>query len=159
MRFVRTGADYAARFTIFLLVVLGTSGCNWRRSSEQVRSGNAISIPCEDKQTIDVNLTNGATPDAVYVCEDQTVIWQDNGHKFEVQFKDDSPFKGDAKKFDNKSPTSKGGKNHAHITVFKYTITVYDDKGNPHPFDPHVIGGGGYPFQLIVESTVNTKRD
>ena len=144
MKFIRTGTDYATRFTMFLLVALGTSGCKFFRPPEQVRSGNAI-IPCIDKQTIDVNLTTGATPDAVYVCEDQTVVWQANGHNFEVEFKDGSPFKDEGKKFNNGTNTSKGGKNHAHITVFKYTITVWDDNGPHNQFDPHVIGGGGYP--------------
>lgn len=142
MQFFPTAAGYTTRIALVLLVALGAGGCKWMRPPEQVRSGTTI--PCTDKQTIDVNLTNGAQPLAVYVCEDQTVIWQSNGHKFEVVFKDDSPFKGEGKNFDDGNFTSKGGKNHAHLTVFKYTITVYDDQGKHHEFDPHVIGGGGY---------------
>jgi hypothetical protein len=127
---------------LVLLMALAISGCHCR-GLFKAGAAPAITIPCPDKQTIDVNLTNGAQPSAIYVCEDKSIFWQANGHPFTVEFLEDSPFKGDAKIFSNESPASKGAKNHSQITVTKYKITVYDEQQKPHVFDPHVVGGGG----------------
>jgi len=119
-----------ARLAVVLLLILTASGCGKERANPAVPK-------CGDK-TVDVNTKNGAEPEAVYVCGDDTVTWNPNGLTFLVEFKKDSPFKDDDKKFDNGKAKSRGTKHHDKLKVYEYRITV-----NGVPFDPQVIGGGG----------------
>jgi hypothetical protein len=125
------GAGCGKRYALILLLALGVSGCKQEKLPKKVES-----FPCDD-QKVNVNLDDGAEPRAVYICEDNSVTWNANGLKFLVEFKGDSPFKGEEKKFDNKSPRSAGGKRVHGLTVYEYRITV-----DGHVFDPQVIGGG-----------------
>jgi plastocyanin len=123
---------------LILLLVSGVSGCKEHRYGRNTRI-----FTCGN-QTIDVNPDDGAKPQAVYVCEGDTVTWNPNGHKFLVEFKKDSPFEDRRKKFDNEHPKSDKTKPHKQLTVYEYRITVGVGTEAPHVFDdPQVIGGGG----------------
>jgi hypothetical protein len=122
----------ASRFALALLLILGASGC-----AKQPRVAKKTKpIPCDT--TVNVDATVGAQPTAVYLCEDDTLTWNANGHQFVVEFKKDSPFEPPTdKKFDNGHPSGKAKHYYSQLTVYEYRITV-----DGHPFDPEVIGGG-----------------
>src|SRR5712691_2657125 len=120
-------------FILVLVLIAVAGGCEQMKTRKKT-----VTFACGD-QTVKVNPTNGAQPQAVYVCEDDTVTWEADGHTFVVEFKDDSPFEDGGKKFDNAHPNSGKSKHHTQLTVYEYRITV-DTK---HVFDPQVIGGGG----------------
>lgn len=128
---VRCGA--ASRFALVLLLMFGASGCKEMKIGKKT-----VAFACGD-QTVDVNTTDGAKPQAVYVCEGDAVTWNSNGHTFFVEFKKDSPFADDGKKFDNGHAKSAKTKHHVQLTVYEYRITV----DTTNVFDPQVIGGGG----------------
>jgi hypothetical protein len=86
---------------------------------------------------VNVDPTVGAIPQAVYVCEDDPLNWNANGHQFVVEFNGDSPFEDGGKKFDNGHASGKAKHRYRHLTVYEYRITV-----DGHPFDPQVVGGG-----------------
>ncbi len=134
MRSIPVRCCAASRFALVLLLMCGASGC--MKPEVEKRT---VKFTCAD-QTVDVNTTDGAKPQAVYVCEGDTVTWNPNGHTFLVEFKKDSPFADDGKKFDNGRAKSAKTKHHAQLTVYEYRITV-----DNHAFDPQVIGGGGTP--------------
>jgi len=121
-----------------VLALLEASGCNEKQREKKV----VFTFDCGDKTvTVDV-APNFVTPDPVYVCEGDSVTWEpadEVGVKtFEVEFKNDFPFNGPAKKFhkdDRKSPKAK--KQKPGLTYYPYKITV-----NGHPYDPQVVGGG-----------------
>jgi len=113
--------------------MFGASGCKEHKYAKNTRT-----FTCADP-TVDVNTTDGAKPQAVYVCEGNTVTWNPNGHTFLVEFKKDSPFEDGAKRFDNGHSKSAKTKHHDQLTVYEYKITV----DNTVFSDPQVIGGGG----------------
>ena len=123
----------AGRFIPVVMLMFVASGCKEMKPGKKI-----VTFTCGD-QTVDVNTTDGAKPQAVYVCEGDTVTWNSNGHTFLVEFKKDSPFEDDGKRFDNAHPKSAKTKHHTQLTVFEYKITVDTN----HVFDPQVIGGGG----------------
>jgi plastocyanin len=127
---VRCGA---ARFGLAVLLMLEASGC-----AKQPKVEKTEYFPCGPK-TVDVNASDGATPQAVYACGGDTVTWNPNGHTFLVEFKKDSPFDDDGKKFDNGHPKSAKAKHPKQLTIYEYRITV----DTTHVFDPQVVGGGG----------------
>ena len=118
------------RVAMVLFLILAANGC-------EKKAANPAVPKCGDK-TVNVNTNNGAEPEAVYVCEDDTVTWNPNGLTFVVEFKKDSPFKDDDKHFDNAKHKSQKTKHHDKLKVYEYRITV-----NGVAFDPQVIGGGG----------------
>jgi plastocyanin len=119
--------------------MFGASGCDKDRKYGK----NTRTFACGD-QTIEVNTNDGAKPQAVYVCEGNTVTWNPNGNKFLVEFRKDSPFEDGGKKFDNEHPKSAKTKRHEYLTVYEYSITVGVGSQSPRVFaDPQVIGGGG----------------
>jgi hypothetical protein len=128
----------ASRCGLVLILMLGASGCK-----EQPRvAGKRVTLNCGD-QTVTVDPKNGATPEAIYVCEGDIVTWQptQDVQTFEVEFKKDYPFTGTKKKFDKRDPKSPGTKHQQNLKVYEYKITV-----NGQSFgDPQVIGGGGTP--------------
>lgn len=126
--------DAVICFASLLLAALGTSGCG-----QKLRKA-VIVLDCGDK-TVVVDPNSGVIPSqtAVWVCDDDTVTWDGNGHEFKVEFKDKSPFTDNEKVFHNKHPKSFGAKHLTHLEVFEYRITV-DGKS----FDPQVVGGGGH---------------
>lgn len=125
----RVRACVVSWFALTLLFMLGAIACKQKIPT--------ITFPCGD-QTVDVNTNNGAHPQAVYVCGGDTVTWRANGHTFLVEFKKDSPFEDNGKRFDNQHSKSDKAKHLAELTVYEYRITV-----DAKPFDPQVIGGGG----------------
>jgi len=136
----RCGA--AVRFGAVLLVLLGASGCN--KEGQGKKSKVAFSFDCGPKTvTIDVPIppaTSPATPDTVYVCEDDVVTWAPtaNVQSFEVEFKKEYPFVGNKKKFHKGDPPSpKAKKQNPGLTFYPYKITV-----NDQAYDPQVVGGG-----------------
>ncbi len=120
-------------FALIMLLMLGAIGCKERISRK------TVTFTCGD-QTVDVNTNNGVQPQAVYVCDGDTVTWRANGHTFLVEFKKDSPFEDNGKNFDNRNSKSARTKHHTQLTVYEYRITV-----DSRVFDPQVvpIGGGG----------------
>ncbi len=123
----------AGRFIPVLMLMFVANGCKEMKPGKK-----AVTFTCGD-QTVKVNTKNGAQPQAVYVCDDDTVAWDPDGHTFLVEFKDDSPFEDDGKRFDNAHPKSAKTKHHTQLKVYEYRITV----DTTHVFDPQVIGGGG----------------
>lgn len=128
---------HASRLVLVVVLILGASGCGKKPTPKLV-----LDLSCGDKQ-VEVNTTNGANPEVVYVCEDDTVLWNSNGHQFLVEFTGDSPFKDDGKKFGNTGGTQpKSGKSKHHdkhkYKLYEYRITV-----DNVTYDPQVLGGGG----------------
>jgi hypothetical protein len=85
--------------------------------------------------TITVMQTGVDQPDA-YVCKNNNVTWNANGHDFVVVFKHDCPFPS-CKKIDNQHPTGGPMKDLQKLTVFDYGIVI-----DGTLYDPHIIGGG-----------------
>ena len=136
----------AVRFGVVLLVLLGASGCgNKEESQEEGKkpkvTGKGFSFECGNKKVkVDVPPQKPATPEAVYVCEGDTVTWDPAAavQTFEVEFKKDYPFVGNKKKFHKGDPPSpKTKKQKPGLTVYEYKLTV-----NGQPYDPQVVGGG-----------------
>lgn len=127
-----TPARRAFGYVVGLVVVtLGCSGCTQRVAFD----GKPY---CGDKTVKAIPSAPGADPEAVYVCEGDTVTWDPNGtSSFQVDFKKDSPFEDNGKHFDNGSPKSKKTKKHDVLKVYEYKMTV-----NNQSYDPQVIGGG-----------------
>jgi hypothetical protein len=127
----RCGA--ASWFALALILVVGAGGCT------KGPAGFVEKPYCGDK-TVNVNTNTGADPQAVYVCDNDTVTWIPNPStvSFLVEFKKDSPFNDGNKKFANGNSKSDHTKHHDKIKVYEYRITV-----NGQLFDdPQVIGGG-----------------
>jgi hypothetical protein len=126
------------RLGVVLLVLLGASGCN-----KEPKVVTNPPVDCGDKTvTVDVPVSpnSPATPEAVYVCEDNVVTWSPtaNVQTFEVEFKKDYPFVGNKKKFHKGDPPSpKTKKQKPGLTVYEYKLTV-----NGQAYDPQVVGGG-----------------
>lgn len=121
------------RITLVALLLLGASGC---RKGPEVRPG----APTCGNKIVQINPNKGADPVAVYVCDDDTVTWNPNGHTFVVEFKKDSPFKDNEKTFNNGKPKSDKTKHHDVLTVYEYKVIV-----DGVTFDPQVVAGGGTP--------------
>ncbi len=127
---VRCGA--ASRFGLVLLLIMGASGC-----AKQPRLAKKTKpVPCDT--TVNVDPAAGALPQAVYLCEDDTLTWNPNGHQFVVEFKNGSPFEPPQTKFDNGHASGKAKHTYSQLTVYEYRITV----DTTHVFDPQVVGGG-----------------
>jgi len=92
-----------------------------------------VAITCTT--TINVTPTGVDVPDA-YVCKNNKVTWNANGHDFVVFFKHECPFPT-CKKIDNQNPTAGPIKDYSNLTVFDYGILI-----DGTPYDPHIIGGG-----------------
>jgi hypothetical protein len=124
----------ACRLALVLLLMLGASGC----AKQPKVTGKMPS--CGDK-TVNVDPSYGADPEAVFVCEGDTVTWNPaaNVSTFLVEFKNDYPFEGLKKNFDKGDRNSPKTKPQKQLKVYEYKLTV-----NGHSFgDPQVVGGGG----------------
>jgi len=146
-------ASYTTLVSAALL--LGLTACGGRGIAAK-GGGAGVAAPactCGGNVTIKVNHAThprGVDQKAVYLCEGYKITWQaesgSNIEKFEVEFVGpDFPF-GSATVFDSDSTLKVSTPNLPHLdelTVFKYKITITDSNHHPHPFDPHVIGGGG----------------
>jgi hypothetical protein len=128
---VRWSATTACALAIVLL--LEGSGC---KEQPMVTKKKTKPVACD--QTIRVDPTKGAYPLAVFLCEDDTVTWDPNGHQFQVDFQTGSPFVGGQTTFDNNHLSGTVKHHYDQLEVYKYTITI--DKTNV--FDPQVVGGG-----------------
>lgn len=122
----------ASRFALVLLLMLGASGC----PKQPKYAKKTKAVPCDT--TVNVDAMVGARPQAVYLCEDDTLTWNPGGHQFVVEFKNDSPFEPPEKRFDNGHPSGKAKHYYGELTVYEYRITV----DTTHVFDPQVVGGG-----------------
>lgn len=141
---------------VLLAFVLFTTNCGGTISEKSPsalpQNVHLIQVNCADNQiTVDPTEPHGVdhAHAALLICPDEQITWVDHSgkYKFQVDF-DDYPFAGAPQSFNNANPTTpKFPKGVPDITVFKYKITVDDGSGNPKPFDPHVIGGGGIPIQ------------
>jgi len=129
---------HASRLILVLLLIFGASGCEKKEKTPKL----LLDLTCGSSPRqvqVDVDPTNGANPEVVYVCEDDTVFWNANLHTFLVEFTDDSPFKDNDKQFHNAKPRSQKVKHHDKhkYKLYEYRITV---DGVRH--DPQVLGGG-----------------
>jgi len=93
-----------------------------------------LAIPCTT--VLNVNLQTGVDVVDAYVCKNNRVTWNANGHTFTVFFKHACPFTSGCRKIDDQHPTA-GPIGSSTFTVYEYGILVDDT-----PFDPHIIGGG-----------------
>jgi plastocyanin len=131
----------ARRLALVLLLAIGAIGCTKQPAPAGGPgvTGFAEKPYCGDK-TVNANANTGADPQAVYVCEGDTVTWvaSPSSVSFTVEFKKDSPFNDNGKQFSNGNPKSDHTKHHDKLKVYEYKITV-----NSQVFDdPQVIGGG-----------------
>jgi plastocyanin len=119
--------------TLVLFLILGASGC-----AKQSKVGN---VPACGDKTVKIDPSYGADPDAVYVCEGDTVTWNPTANvgTFVVEFKNDYPFDGLKKKFDKGESKSPKTKPQPNLKVYEYKLMV-DGKSFG---DPQVVGGGG----------------
>jgi len=141
---------HASSFVLILLLVVVASGCQKGPTPKVAPTPTPTPTPkllldlgCSStgSKQVDVTATNGAgaDPEIVYVCEDETVFWNANGHQFSVEFTGESPFKDEGKKFDNTSPYSGKSKHH---DKHKYQLYGYQITVDKVQYDPQVIGGG-----------------
>lgn len=136
-------ARYALCFALTLLASLALSGCG---GGQQQLTGT---FKCSDQTvTVDWSQKHGVNPhqNAIYLCTGNKVTWNPAGNvqSFTITFQD-SPFGPSPQTFDqnhNVSPPMPAYTD-SDWRVFKYSLQVTDTQGNSHPFDPHVIGGGG----------------
>jgi hypothetical protein len=130
----------ASLFAISLLLAFAMSGC--RQSPVPPGGGpppkvGAKNVKCTTKINVDPNADNGVDHKAVYVCDGDTLEWDNpHGATFTVHFLNDCPFSSCADITDSNARPIKPLP--FDLTVYKYTITV---NGQLH--DPHVVGGGG----------------
>lgn len=127
----RCGA--VTRLAFVLLLIFGVSGC-----PKQPTVGK---LPACGDKPVSVDPSYGADPEAVYVCQGDTVTWNPTANvvTFVVEFKNDYPFEGPKKKFEKGDPKSPKTKPQPILKVYEYKITV-----NGKSFgDPQVVGGGG----------------
>ena len=125
----------------FYRIILGITGLTilfsllaLPSSCSQDKTEYVLKFSCTT--TINVTDTGVSIPDA-FVCANNKVTWNANGHIFFVFFKNACPFQGGCKEIDNQKPTSGPMNPVTKPTIFDYGIVV-DGK----PFDPHIIGGG-----------------
>ena len=132
----------AARLGLAMLLALGASGCPKGAVPPPGPAGkprHTHSQPVNCDQTITVDPHNfGAYPPQVYICIDDTVTFDPNGHTFKAEFKTGTPFQGGQTVFDNDHLTGTVKHHYDQLEIYKYTITI--DKTTV--FDPQVVGGG-----------------
>lgn len=134
MRFISVRCGAASRLALVFFLALGASGC----PKQPGVVGKTLT--CGDKP-VSVDPTAGATPEAVYVCDGDTVTWNPTANvvTFVVEFKNDYPFEGPKKNFDKNDRKSPKTKPQGELKVYEYKLIV-----NGHSFgDPQVVGGGG----------------
>jgi hypothetical protein len=100
-------------------------------------------FPCGNKQniTVDLHKKNGVDHQAIYVCENDAVIWSKGAgvNSFVVHFIDCPLASGCATDITDDTPQAVLPSLPTDITVYKYTLSI---NGQPVS-DPHVVGGGG----------------
>jgi hypothetical protein len=132
---------HASRLVLVVALIFVASGCEKEKKDGKGTTSKLIfDLNCSNSQVnVNVNTTNGADPEVVYVCEDDTIFWNANGHQFVVEFTGESPFKDEGKKFGNASPYSGKSKHHDKhkYQLYEYRITVDGTQ-----YDPQVLGGG-----------------
>jgi hypothetical protein len=106
-------------------------------------------ITCHNPLPIQVDhtLPGGVNHKDVYLCDQCKIQWKKTGNvkDYEVVFNPPGPF-GSTTKFGTlpgEHETTPVYNAPVDLTVYKYTITIWDTAGAKHgPFDPHVVGGG-----------------
>jgi hypothetical protein len=124
-----------------MFVALAVSGC-------QKKMPLLSSCNCGNKTIkLDHSKPKGVDHKAIYLCPNDTITWVPGPHvrSFTIVFVgQDLPFGATATFAGTTLPvTSPPLPDPGELTVFKYDLTIVDDSGTSHPFDPHVIGGGG----------------
>ena len=141
MRSIPVLCGHASRLVLVVALIFVASGCEKEKKDGKGTTSKLIfDLNCSNGQAnVNVNTTNGADPEIVYVCEDDTIFWNANGHQFSVEFTGESPFKDEGKKFDNTSPYSGKSKHH---DKHKYQLYGYQITVDKVQYDPQVLGGG-----------------
>lgn len=102
-------------------------------------------FPCGTKP-LKADKKVGMNPPLIYICKDDVVNLDPNGHTFTMTFKTgECPFSEGCDDLGKpitalKTKTCKGWDG---LTLVKYTVTV--DGGDP--IDPIIIGGGGHGYE------------
>ena len=130
----------ASLVAVLLLCILGNLGCG---GQPKVRAKKTKKFDCGNEQdiTVDAHNKNGVDKQAVYVCDQDQVVWKP-AHgvtSFVVHFTGDCPFTSCASDITDSTPQT-AATQPTDLTVYKYNLTI---NGNLLP-DPHVVGGGGY---------------
>jgi hypothetical protein len=123
---------------LFTLYSVGTGG---REERSDVKS---VTVPCfSDAIMVDPNSGVDPSKETVFVCKDDILTWDGQGHKFKVSFKQtECPFTDNCKgPIDDKHVHSAPVRDIANLSTFKYKIKVDNGKW----WDPHVVGGGHRP--------------
>ena len=123
-----------------------TGGCQRAPATKTV---GKRTLKCDTTVKVTPGALHGVDKD-IYVCDDPNfnqVSWvAPQGVTFSVQFPStapaDCPFNPCPASITDSTPQTVGPQ-PADLTVYKYTITVTVG-GKTTPYDPHVVGGGGY---------------
>jgi len=126
----------ATRFAL-VLVLVSALPFAFGASQEKGYKKEFVRFTCKD-ETVKVVPIDGTHPKAIYLCADNTLTWDANGHEFTVIFIKNSPFVDGKKLFNNKDYKSKAAKPDKVLTVYNYHIIVDGELID----DPQVVGGG-----------------
>jgi|HubBroStandDraft_2_1064218.scaffolds.fasta_scaffold65556_2 hypothetical protein len=137
MSFTRVVLCSASLIVVFFFLNTGISG----RVEQDQPNNREMAIPCGPK-TFAVSPILGVTPPVHYVCENDLVAWEGNGHKFTVTFKsNECPFSDGCNNIsDSNTNHEKHGRHFDKLEVFKFSVKVDGRKS----FDPYIVGGGGH---------------
>src|SRR5450755_3842993 len=156
MQFYPLRAGQTKLLAILLFAVLTLSGC---KPNEQNKKLYAVYACGDIAITVEYTKQKGVDHKAVYLCSDNaknyTITWirGPNVKSFQVQFDGpDYPFGPASATFGTGGTTTTPPlPAPGELTVFKYQLTIVDDGGTSHPFDPHVVGGGNLAMYLKAD--------
>ena len=137
MRFSRL--MFCASGTLMLIAVCGCG--DQTAGPAGAKKVKTFSCGTKQKITVDPNKKNGVDHQAIYVCENDTVVW-DKGtgvNSFVVHFIDCPLASGCATDITDNTPQTVLPSLPPEITVYKYTLSINGQQVS----DPHVVGGGG----------------
>jgi hypothetical protein len=143
MQLYAFSARHMKLFAVVLFVAFAVSGC--RKVPLTTTCGTSGNVIIK----VDHTKPKGVDHKAVYVCTNYTITWerQANVQSFEVHFvgvdPSDFPFGPANANFGTGNATTPPLPDPKELTVFKYNLKIVDSNGISHPFDPHVVGGGG----------------
>jgi len=124
-----------------LYFCLGTKG------QEEQKKISMEGFPC-GKKTLTIATGVGVKEFLIYICENDEVNINPNGHTFKMSFKkNECPFQEGcddiSQTVETKTSITKHQKHFDKITFIKYSVTVDSSK----PIDPIIIGGGKPPIE------------
>jgi len=129
------------RFAIVFFLLFSATSCENKPLKPKVSfacGDQTVKVQQKDQAGNDV----GTVPKAVYLCEGDSLTWDQNGNDFKIKFrKNRSPFFDGDMDFDTKKNKSKGAKHtDLPVDVYDYDIWINGQKVD----DPQVVIGGGH---------------